>query len=122
MARCDQGYLCRICNEEVERLSESELYLRFVIGEIDPEVLHLTPECHLVCNPVFAQFIDDQRFDGPACVQEGFRKEDLDPCYVVKRQEIVTRGFRRLLEIQSNRKSFPQVQDYLLEEFKGKWK
>ncbi len=122
MARCDEGYLCRICKEEVEKLSESELYLRFVIGEIDPEILHLTPECHLVCNPVLAQFIDDQKFAACLCALEGFRKQDLDPSYVAQRQSLVTRGYLRLLEIQSNRKKFPQVQDYLLEEFQGKWK
>ena len=35
MARCDQGYLCEVCGEEVEDISNSDLYLRFIIGEID---------------------------------------------------------------------------------------
>jgi hypothetical protein len=55
-------------------------------------------------------------------LQEGFRKQDLDPNYVTQREDLVTRGYRRLLEIQGNRKRFPQVQDYPLEEFRGKWK
>lgn len=122
MAKCDRGYLCRVCGQEVEKLSHSELYLRFVIGEIDPETLHLTPECHLLCNPVLSQFIEDDRFVAESVVPEGFRLEDLDPQYADDRRLLVTRGFRRLLEIQSNRKSFPQVQDYPLEEFRGRWK
>ena len=122
MARCDQGYLCRVCNQEVEKLSESELYLRFVIGEIDPETLHLSAECHLACNPVLAQFIDHQRYRNVAQAPEGFRLEDLDPRYAAERRELVTRGFQRLLEIQSNRKAFAHLQDYPLDEFKRKWR
>ncbi|MBU6384682.1 MAG: hypothetical protein KGS49_01970 [Planctomycetes bacterium] len=122
MAKCDQGYLCRICKQEVEKLSESELYLRFVIGEIDPETLHLSSECHLDCNPVLAQFIDDHRYASQSQVPEGFRIEDLDPQYVTQRKQLVTRGFQRLLEIQANRKAFSQVQDYPLEEFKRRWR
>ena len=34
MAPCDQGYLCDVCGDEVEEIFESDLYLRFVIGEI----------------------------------------------------------------------------------------
>jgi len=122
MAKCDQGYLCRICNQEVEKLSESELYLRFVIGEIDPETLHLSSECHLDCNAVLAQFIDDHRYAGQSQVPEGFRIDDLDPQYVTQRKQLVTRGYQRLLEIQANRKAFSQVQDYPLEEFKRRWR
>ncbi|MFM8571458.1 MAG: hypothetical protein ACKOAU_07670 [Pirellula sp.] len=122
MAKCDQGYLCRICRQEVERLSESELYLRYVIGEIDPEILHLSPECHLTCNPILAQFIDDPHFEYHSVAPEGLRVEDLDADYAVARGKLVTRGYRRLLEIQANRKKFPRVQDYVLEEFQGKWK
>jgi len=122
MAKCDQGYLCRVCGEEVEKLSQSELYLRFVIGEIDPETLHLSGECHLQCNPVLAQFIDDPRFSNATKPRIGFRAEDLDPDYAQARRDLVTRGYRRLLEIQSNRKAFPHVQDYPLEECKRKWK
>jgi hypothetical protein len=121
MARCDQGYLCRVCDQEVEKLSESELYLRFVIGEIDPETLHLTPECHLHCNPILAQFIDDERFKNRPIAPEGFRLEDLDQTYATERRNLVTRGYRRLLEIQANRKAFLQVHDYPLEELRGRW-
>ena len=122
MAKCDQGYLCRVCGSEVETLSDSALYLRYVIGEIDPETLHLSSECHLRCNPVLAQFICDERFENPPLAPEGFGIQDLDAKYAATRKELITRGYRRLLEIQSNRKRFPHVQDYVLEVFQGKWK
>ena len=31
--------------------------MRYVIGQLDPEVLHTTRERHIRCNPVLAQFI-----------------------------------------------------------------
>ena len=60
MARCDEGYLCQVCREEVEEIFESSLYLMLVLGWIDPETLHTTPECHLRCNSALSQFIDVQ--------------------------------------------------------------
>ena len=39
MARCDQGYLCDVCGEEVESIRESDLYLRFVTGELSSNEL-----------------------------------------------------------------------------------
>jgi hypothetical protein len=114
MARCDQGYLCRICGDEVEQMIDSELYLRFVIGEIDAEVLHLSSECHLKCNPVLAQFIDDDRFDWVGLVPDGFRYEQLDASYAAERRALVTAGYRRLWEIRKQRKRFPTIQSYRL--------
>ncbi len=32
MARCDHGYLCDVCGEEVDSIRDSDLYLRFVTG------------------------------------------------------------------------------------------
>ena len=43
MALCEQGYLCEVCGEEVETIDESDLYLRYVLGEVDPETLHVSP-------------------------------------------------------------------------------
>ena len=34
MARCDQGYLCEVCGRDVEAITESDLYLRYVLGEV----------------------------------------------------------------------------------------
>jgi hypothetical protein len=98
MAKCDEGYRCEVCDNDVNSIVESDLYLRFVIGELDPEVLHTTPERHIRCNPVLAQFIDHENFDAVTLTSE-FSKENLDPEYVTERQSLVTRGYIRLLEI-----------------------
>jgi hypothetical protein len=57
MAKCEEGYLCSVCGGDVEEITDSDLYLRFVIGLLDPETLHTTRERHIRCNPVLAQFI-----------------------------------------------------------------
>ncbi|AMV38697.1 hypothetical protein [Planctomyces sp. SH-PL62] len=98
MARCDQGYLCSVCGEEVEVLLDSELYLRYVLGEVDPELLPKLPERHLRCNPSLAQFIVDESF--AAVVLDGpFAKAALDPSFVAEEEARVTAGYRRLLEL-----------------------
>ena len=51
MARCERGYLCEVCGEDVEELVDSDLYLRFVLGEVDPERLHKLPERHIQVQP-----------------------------------------------------------------------
>ena len=50
MAKCDEGYLCGVCGDDVENITVSDLYLRFVIGMVDPETLHTQQERHLKCN------------------------------------------------------------------------
>ena len=98
MAVCDQGYLCEVCGGDVEDLAESDLYLRYVLGEVDPERLHQLPERHLRCNPVLAQFIVAPEF--PPVVAEGaFAKSALDPEFVAQEESRVTRAYRRLLEV-----------------------
>lgn len=98
MAKCDQGYLCEVCGEEVTSIVQSDLYLRYVLGQVDAEKLHVSPERHLVCNPVLAQYIDDERFSLVA--NEGpFDKRELDPAYVDEQTERVSRAYRRLWEI-----------------------
>ncbi len=42
MAKCEEGYLCDVCGEDVAELADSDLYLRYVIGMVDPETLHTT--------------------------------------------------------------------------------
>lgn len=95
MALCEQGYLCDVCGKDVADLSDSDLYLRYVLGEVDPDTLHSQPERHLRCNPILAQFIVDERFE-PVSIQGFFSKSELDPAFVEKEEERVTRGFRRL--------------------------
>jgi len=98
MARCEQGYLCDVCGQDVAEITDSDLYLRYVLGEVPPEQLHRLRVRHLRCNPSLAQFIVDPGFEPVRC--EGpFAKEQLDPAYVAEQEAHVTRGWRRLQEI-----------------------
>ena len=98
MAKCDEGYLCEICGLDVESIAESDLYLRYVLGLIDPETLHSTKERHIRCNPTLAQFIVAEDFT-PVSVEGEFGKRHLDEDYVHRRQQLVSRGWRRLNEL-----------------------
>jgi hypothetical protein len=100
MARCEEGYRCEVCGEDVEQLSQSDLYLRYVIGELDPEILHTSPERHLRCNPTLAQFIEHDGF-AAVTVEGPFDRRQLDVEYVTRRVTLVTRGFARLLELEA---------------------
>ena len=121
MARCDQGYLCRVCGEEVEHITDSELYLRYVIGEIDPETLHKMSECHLRCSPSFAQFITDARFGLPVVVEGAFSMLQLDLEFVQNRILLINRGYEKLWAIRSERRKPLTVMEYPLLEFVEKW-
>lgn len=100
MARCEQGYLCEVCGQDVGEISESDLYLRYVLGEVPPEELHFRPERHIRCHPEMAQYIVDAAFPAVRC--EGFfAKETLDPAYLAEEEARVTRAWRRLQEIPS---------------------
>ncbi|HND52807.1 MAG TPA: hypothetical protein PLV92_10440 [Pirellulaceae bacterium] len=116
MAQCEQGYLCDVCGGDVEQLSDSDLYLRYVIGMVDAETLHTTPERHIRCNPVLAQFINDPDF-APIEVQGDFDKRQLDRSFVDQREQLVTRGWRRLRELTQLGAEAPPVTEYPLEEF-----
>lgn len=116
MAKCEEGYLCDVCGGDVESLAESDLYLRYVIGEIDPETLHTKRERHVRCNPVVAQFIVDADFE-PVSVTGHFDKRQLDAQYVREREVLVTRGWRRLKELAGL--DLPII-DYPLPEFRDR--
>ncbi len=98
MALCDTGYLCEVCGGDVENLTDSDLYLRYVIGEIEAVHLFKSPERHLRCNPVLAQFIIDPAFE-PVVVEGPFDKRQLDPEDVLQREDLTTRGWHRLHEV-----------------------
>lgn len=98
MAQCEQGYLCEVCGKDVEELTDSDLYLRYVLGEVDPEILHISPERHIQCNPVLAQFIVAEGF-APVVVEGYFSKILLDHEFVIEEEARVTRGYRRLQEL-----------------------
>lgn len=99
MAKCDQGYLCEVCGEDVAEIIDSDLYLRYVIGEVPVRALLTTPERHIRCNPTVAQFIVDPDF-APVVVEGPFDKRNLDPQQTAEQESLVTRGWKRLQEVR----------------------
>jgi hypothetical protein len=100
MAKCDEGYLCSVCGGDVAEITDSDLYLRYVIGLLDPELLHVTPERHIHCNPILAQFIVADDFV-PILLDDEWGKQHLNPEFVQQREALVTRGWQRLKEVRS---------------------
>jgi hypothetical protein len=98
MAKCDEGYLCDVCGGDVAELTDSDLYLRYIVGMLDPEVLHTNAERHIRCNPTLAQYIVAEGFE-PVLVDGPFDKRQLDPAFVADREELITRGWRRLNDV-----------------------
>jgi hypothetical protein len=98
MAKCDEGYRCEVCGLDVEAIVESDLYLRYVLGEVPLELLHRLPERHISCNPALAQYIVDANFPPVKC-DGPFSKSNLEPEYVRAEERRVTRGWRRLQAI-----------------------
>jgi len=119
MALCDEGYLCEVCGAEVVDLRDSDLYLRFALGEVDPETLHHAPERHLRCNPTLAQFIVDPEFE-PVCLDGAFAKANLDPEFVRSEEERVSRAYRTLLRLYTSSRRTP-IRDYLPAELRRRW-
>ena len=39
MAKCNLGYMCEVCGLEVPEITDSDLYLRFVLGEVRAQEL-----------------------------------------------------------------------------------
>jgi hypothetical protein len=117
MAKCDEGYLCEVCGQDVADITESDLYLRYVIGQVDPETLHTSPERHIRCNPTLAQFIVDEEFEAVEVVGAS-GKRNLDPQYVRQQQSLVTRGWQRLREISGSESA---IIDYPLPEVRARY-
>ena len=117
MTRCEEGYLCEVCGQDVAAITDSDLYLRYVLGEVPPERLHALRERHIRCNPALAQFVVDPAFEPVRC--EGpFAKENLDPAYVAEEEARVTRGWRRLQELPSLGLT---IVEYPLPEVRAAW-
>ena len=105
--KCDEGYVCAVCGRDVADITESDLYLRYVLGEVPLEQLHLQPEHHIRCNPALAQFIVDPCFDAVSC-DGPFGKGNLDREFVSSEELRVTRGWRRLQEIPTLGLAIPE--------------
>ncbi len=117
MAICEQGYLCEVCGQDVADITDSDLYLRYVLGEVDPETLHVQPERHLRCNPTQAQFIVAEGFSS-VVVKGPFAKGELDPAFVAAEEERVTRAYLRLFELASQE---VPLTEYPLPEVRSRW-
>ncbi len=98
--RCEQGYLCEVCGEEVADITDSSLYLRYVIGEVPARELMSHPERHLRCDLYLAQFIVAENFE-PATMAGPFAKENLDPAEAERLTRLVSRGWQRLQEVRA---------------------
>ncbi len=98
MAKCDEGYLCEVCGEDVAEFTDSDLYLRYIVGMLDPEVLHTTPERHIRCNPTLAQYVVADDFE-PVVVDGPFDKRMLDAPFVRQQERLLSRGWQRLKEV-----------------------
>ena len=118
MAACDQGYLCDVCGHDVEAIIDSDLYLRYIMGDVSPLHLPRQRERHIRCNPATAQYIIDHTFDPVVC--EGmFAKANLDADFVLGQETLVTRAWRRLQEIPTLGVAIPE---YPLPEVLDKWR
>lgn len=98
MAKCDEGYICEVCGEPVDEIVDSDLYLRFIIGLAAESELTQSPERHIRCNPVQAQFIVHDEF-APVVVDGPFDKRALDEDHVRQQEELITQGWLRLREV-----------------------
>jgi hypothetical protein len=117
MAACDTGYVCDVCGKDVEAIVESDLYLRYIMGEVSPLDLPRQRERHIRCNPAIAQYIVDADFASVIC--EGmFAKAHLDADYVRQQEELVTRAWQRLQEIPRLGLAIPE---YPLPEVIERW-
>ena len=101
MAKCDKGYHCKVCGSAVDVITDSDLYLRYLLHEIQDEVLHLEPECHIRCNPERAQYILDPSFDdlNAGKVLGPFAKNFLDGGYVAEEEIRVTAAWLKLRKL-----------------------
>ena len=117
MVACEQGYLCDVCGQDVEAITESDLYLRYVLGEVSPLALPTLRDRHIRCNPAMAQYIVDPAFEPVRC-EGAFAKEFLDSEFVCQHEERVTRGWRRLQQIPTLGVAIPE---YPLPEVVEQW-
>jgi len=118
MAACDTGYICDVCGKDVEAIIESDLYLRYIMGEVSPLELPKQRERHIRCNPATAQYIIDPAFEPVVC-ESMFAKTHLDAEFVRQQEELVTRAWQRLQEIPTLGLTIPE---YPLAEVLDKWR
>ena len=101
MAKCNEGYRCSVCGRDVEDMVDSDLYLRYILGQVDAETLHTTPERHIRCNAALAQFIVDEAYP-PVSIEGDFDKRALDAGYREAQELRVTAAWRRLRKVSKS--------------------
>ena len=117
MARCDQGYLCDVCGKDVEAITESDLYLRYVMGEVSPLALPNSANATSAATRRWPSTSSIPLSSRSRC--EGmFAKETLDAEFVQEQEERVTRAWRRLQEIPTLGMPIPE---YPLPEVLAAW-
>lgn len=117
MVACELGYLCDVCGEEVEPITASSLYLRYVLGEVSPLALPSQRDRHLRCHPELSQYIVDPGFP-PVLCDGPFDKRTFDADFRVEEEARVTRGWRRLNDVARLGLTIPE---YPLPEVLAKW-
>ena len=116
--KCDTGYLCDVCGQDVEAIIDSDLYLRYILGEVSPLELPRMRERHIRCNPATAQYIVDPAFEPMPC--DGiFAKANLDADYVRQQETLVTRAWQRLQQVPTLGVAIPE---YPLPEVLDRWR
>jgi hypothetical protein len=105
MAQCDEGYVCQVCGEEVKRIDQSLLYLRYVLGWISVDELTKQPEAHLQCTPAIAQFIVAEDFECTLPIDPALDKKLFDPDFRQARESLITAGYQRLKFLQKHRRT-----------------
>jgi hypothetical protein len=96
MAQCDAGYFCYACGEYVESITESELYLRYVMREVAYEDLPKLPDGHIRCNARIAQYVVDPSFPPVHEDEPLLDKRRLERAEVEREEARVTRAWRHL--------------------------
>src|SRR6185295_7879865 len=107
MVACEQGYLCDVCGKDVEAVIDSDLYLRYIMGEVSPLLLPHQRERHIRCNPATAQYVVDPAFEPIECPGM-FAKDNLDAEFVHQQEDLVTRAWRRLQQIPTLGLTIPE--------------
>ncbi|MEZ6139890.1 MAG: hypothetical protein R3B84_04885 [Zavarzinella sp.] len=112
--KCDEGYICDVCGSDVASILDSDLYLRYLLGEIELENLHLHQERHIRCNPAVAQYIVHTAF-APCTMTGPFAKDNFDAEFVAKETARITHAWLALQKIPQSGKAIPEYRDLLLE-------
>ena len=98
-------------------MADSDLYLRYILGEVPIFELQKRRERHIRCNPALAQYIADAAFK-PITLVGDFDKRLMDSAHVANEERRVTRAWRRLQVVGSLRLPIDQYPLATLDEIR----